>query len=333
MIRLAAALAFAAAFLAEAQAETAKPKLTVYTYDSFVSDWGPGPNVKEAFEAECNCELEWVAVDDAALLLTRLRLEGAETKADVVLGLDTSLMAEARATGLLAPHGVNTDNLALPVRWDDPVFLPFDYGHFAFVYDSERLPTPPTSLADLVVGEGPEIIVQDPRTSTPGLGLMLWMRRVYGEDAGEAWLALSRRILTVTKGWSEAYGLFLEGEAPMVLSYATSPAYHLMFEETDRYRAAIFPEGHYMQIEIAARTVSSDTPRLAQAFLEFMIGPGFQRHIPVANIMRPVIELGDELPEAFRDLPLPSTLPAFPPEEVAANRRAWTQEWLENLSR
>jgi ABC-type thiamine transport system substrate-binding protein len=31
------------------------------------------------------------------------------------------------------------------------------------------------------------------------------------------------KTVTVTKGWSEAYGMFLDGEADMVLSYTTSP--------------------------------------------------------------------------------------------------------------
>ena len=42
----------------------AKPVLTVYTYDSFAADWGPGPVVKKAFEADCNCELKMVALED-----------------------------------------------------------------------------------------------------------------------------------------------------------------------------------------------------------------------------------------------------------------------------
>lgn len=65
----------------------AKPVLTVYTYDSFSADWGPGPVVKKAFEADCNCELKFVALEDGVSLLNRLRMEGKNSKADVVLGL------------------------------------------------------------------------------------------------------------------------------------------------------------------------------------------------------------------------------------------------------
>ena len=210
------ALGAISAFAVEASA------LTVYTYSSFTADWGPGPGIEKSFEAECGCDMEFVALDDGVSLLTRLRLEGERSRADVVLGLDTNLTAEAQATGLLAPHGVDLSHLRLPVVWDDPTFVPFDYGWFAFVYNRENLPNPPASLDALVKApETIKIIVQDPRTSTPGLGLLLWMRKVYGDGAADAWQALGPRIVTVTKGWSEAYGLFLEGEAPRVLSYPT----------------------------------------------------------------------------------------------------------------
>lgn len=75
------------------------------------------------------------------------------------------------------------------------------------------------------------MIYQDPRTSTPGLGLLLWMQKVYGDDAPQAWQKLAKKTVTVTKGWSEAYGLFLKGESDLVLSYTTSPAYHILEEK------------------------------------------------------------------------------------------------------
>ncbi|RUW06322.1 thiamine ABC transporter substrate-binding protein, partial [Mesorhizobium sp. M1A.F.Ca.IN.020.06.1.1] len=188
-------------------------------YESFTADWGPGPAVRKEFEAECGCDLEFVSVADGVALLNRVKLEGAGTKADVVLGLDTNLTADAKASGLFAPHGAVAD-LNVPGGWKDDTFVPFDYGYFAVVYDTEKLKTPPKSLKELVEGAGPDkIIIQDPRTSTPGLGLLLWVKSVYGDKAPEAWAKLKPKVLTVTPGWSEAYGLFTKGEAPMVLSY------------------------------------------------------------------------------------------------------------------
>lgn len=329
----AAAVAGAAAALFPASHAAART-LTVYTYDAFTSDWGPGPAIKEAFEAECDCTLEFVALDSSIGVLSRLRLEGENNKADVVLGLDLNILAEARASGLLAPHGIEPKNLALPVAWTDDTFLPFDYGYFAFVYDTETLDTPPASLKELV--EAPDdlkIILEDPRTSTPGLGLLLWVRKVYGDDAPKAWAKLAQKTVTTTKGWSEAYGLFLEGEAPMVLSYTTSPAYHMIAEDEQRYQAAAFSEGHYMQVEVAAMTRSTDTPSLARQFLAFMLSPGFQSTLPTGQWMYPAIDLPDGLPPAYDKLVDPARPLLFPAEVVAAQRKAWVEEWLQAVSR
>ena len=100
-------------------AASAKETLTVYTYESFVADWGPGPKVKEAFEKDCDCTLNWVSVTDGVAMLNRLKLEGMGTQADVVLGLDTNLTAEAKATGLFGPHEQDASKLSLPIAWTD----------------------------------------------------------------------------------------------------------------------------------------------------------------------------------------------------------------------
>ena len=31
--------------------------LTIYAPDYFISEWGPGPKIKEAFERKCSCNL------------------------------------------------------------------------------------------------------------------------------------------------------------------------------------------------------------------------------------------------------------------------------------
>ena len=312
----------------------AQDSLTIYTYDSFTSDWGPGPVIEEAFEAECGCEINFVAVADGVALLNRLRLEGPGIGADIVLGLDTNLIVEAKQTGLFVPHGISLENVDVPGSWSDDVFVPYDYGYFAFVYDTESVQTPPSSLRELVEG-GPEpaIVIQDPRTSTPGLGLLLWVKHVYGDDAAEAWAQLSERVVTVTPGWSESYGLFTSGEVPMVLSYTTSPAYHMIAEETERYQAAAFEEGHYMQIEVAGITVRGQNNPLARQFMEFMTGPGFQDAIPETNWMYPAGAMSQPLDPAFDRLVEPAAALLFSPEEVAENRRAWVDEWLAVMSR
>ncbi|KAB0873780.1 thiamine ABC transporter substrate binding subunit [Cronobacter muytjensii] len=310
----------------------AKPVLTVYTYDSFSSEWGPGPKIKTAFEAQCGCELKYVALEDGVSLLNRLRMEGKNSKADVVLGLDNNLLQAATATGLFAKSGVPAGDVNIPGGWNNDTFVPFDYGWFAFVYDKNNLKNPPKSLKELVESDQKwRVIYEDPRTSTPGLGLLLWMQKVYGDKAPDAWQKLAAKTVTVTKGWSEAYGLFLKGEGDLVLSYTTSPAYHIIEEKKDNYAAANFSEGHYLQVEVAGRTAASKQPELAEKFLKFMVSPAFQNAIPTGNWMYPVAAV--TLPEGFNALTKPHTSLQFTSEDVAAQRAQWTSEWQRAVSR
>jgi len=310
-----------------------KKVLSVYTYESFVSEWGPGPKVKAAFEKTCDCTVNFVGVADGVALLNRLKLEGASSKADVVVGLDTNLIAEAKDTGLFEASGIDASAAKVPGGFKDDVFVPYDYGHFAVVYDSQTLKNPPKSLKELVEGDpSQKIAIQDPRTSTPGLGLLLWVKSVYGDKAPEAWAKLKDRVLTVTPGWSESYGLFTKGEVPMVLSYTTSPAYHMVAEHSERYQAASFEEGHYIQIEVAGLLKNAPEKDLGKTFLSFILTPGFQDAIPENNWMMPVTTTSQPLPDAFNKLVQPTKTFLMSPEEVAKNRKAWIDEWLTAMS-
>ncbi len=322
------------ALLIFAPLAAAKETLTIYTYESFVSEWGPGTKIKEAFEKTCDCTIEWVGLGDGVATLNRLKLEGANTKADIVLGLDTSLTAEAIETGLFGKHGIDKALAKTPEAWTDDYFMPYDYAPFAVIYDTEKMKVPPKSLDELINGDpAQKIVLQDPRSSTPGLGFLLWMKSVYGDKSAEQWKKLQPRILTFTPGWSEAYGLFTKGEAPMVLSYTTSQAYHMVAENTQRYRAAAFSEGHYLQVEVAGLIEASTERALAQKFLAFMMTPAFQDIIPTNNWMLPAGETKEALPEAFGKLVVPAKTLLFTPDEVNKSRRAWIDEWLAALSK
>ncbi|EKB11502.1 thiamine ABC transporter substrate binding subunit [Aeromonas veronii] len=304
--------------------------LTVYTYSSFTAEWGPGPKIKQAFEKECDCTLNLVPLEDGVAILNRLRLEGNHSKADLVLGLDDALISEAKQSGLFAPHPAKLDSIKVPGGWQDDTFVPYDYGYFAFVYDKDKLKQPPKSLKDLVERPDLKVIYQDPRTSTPGQGLMLWMKSVYGDKAPAAWAELAKKTVTVTKGWSEAYGMFLDGEADMVLSYTTSPAYHLIAENKPQYQAAAFEEGHYRQVEVAAKLKSAKQEKLADQFLQFMVSPAFQQEIPTGNWMYPVIDT--PLPKGFEQMITVAKPLALSSDDVAANRKGWIREWLQAVT-
>ena len=304
-------------------------KLTIYTYDSFVSEWGPGPIIEKIFEEKHNVDIEFVAVDSAATLLNKIILEGDTSKADIVLGLDMNLFDLAEQSELFTTHNINDINnlINLPLKWESNKFVPYNYGYFSFVYNEANLATPPKSMDELINSTNARIVIQDPRTSTPGLGLLTWMKALYGDKAGDEWKKLNKKIISVTKGWTDAYyNFFMAGEADMVLSYTTSPAAHIMFEERYDILATTFEEGNYITIEFAGILNNSQNKDLANKFLNFMLSEEFQSVIPSTNIMYPITNIKD-LPEAFDKLDVPNFI-QMDPKEINKNKEKWIDEWL-----
>lgn len=320
----------ALSMLSVAQAES-RP-LTVYTYDSFTAEWGAGPQVKALFEQQYpDCTLNYVSFDSSGTLFNRLRLEGQKTQADVVLGLDNYVLQEAEKTALFSPNQIDLNRLALPIEWKNSTFLPYDFGRYAFIYNKNTLSNPPKSLRELVERQDLRVIYQDPRTSSVGRGLVIWVNQVYAEQAENAWRQLAGHTVTVGKGWSESYGAFLKGEADLVLSYQTSPLYHLIYEQKDHYVAADFQEGGILQIELAAKVAQRDHV-CAEPFLDFLISPAAQKVIAQHNVMLPVI--ADKIEPHFDALRKKQwQLPVLDTSNVNAETlKTWIRIWQLGLS-
>jgi len=284
--------------------------------------------IEKTFEEKYSVDLELIAVDSAATLLNKVILEGSNTKADIILGLDMNLFNSAENSELFTAHNLNNINekLNLPIEWNSEIFVPYNYGYFAFVYNSKKLKNPPKSMDELLNITDARIVIQDPRTSTPGLGLLTWMKILYGDSAQENWSKLNKKIISVTKGWTDAYyNFFMAGEADIVLSYSTSPAAHIMFEENYDISASIFKEGNYLSVEFAGILKSSKNKKVANIFLDFMLSDEFQKVIPSTNIMYPVTNI--KLPDAFNELEIPKAL-QLNPKEINDYKDEWINEWL-----
>ncbi len=299
------------------------PTLTVYSYDSFTSDWGPGPELQKLFEKQYDCHVKFIAFEDGVTMFNRLRLEGDSPRADVIIGLDNNLLKDAESSSLFAENHLDLSTLTLPVAWEDQRFIPYDYGQYAFIYDRTKIASPPTSLKELIENEKLSVIYQDPRTSTVGRGLLAWVNTVYGKNAAKAWEQLAKHTVTVGKGWSETYGAFLKGESDLVLSYNTSPLYHQINENKNNYAAAVFSEGHIVQIELAARLKASRHPELAQKFLAFLLQPESQKIIALGNVMLPVIKTS-VAPQFDAFVPAKTLAVPQPDKETSKERlRVW----------
>ena len=305
--------------------------LTIYTYSSFDSEWGPGPKVFPAFEKQCSCKLKVIALEDAGQLLARALLEKKYPKADILLGLNDTHLSELEKLNIFASYqGLNYQKLPKNLQLDKKKrFIPFDYGHLAFMYDSQKIKNPPQSLEDLTQPRFKnKIVIESASTSAPGLSFLYWTILKYGESGFlDYWQKLSKNILTITPGWGSAYGMFTAGETPVVLSYVTSEAYHKIVESDDRFKAALFQNGHYLQIEFATILKKSKNLKLAQSFIDFMLSDFFQNTIPTSNWMYPAISY-QKLPTGYPDFFSIKSLPLLKIDDPQK-----TKEWLKNWSK
>ncbi|MCR5724276.1 MAG: thiamine ABC transporter substrate-binding protein [Treponema sp.] len=299
-------------------------KVVVYTYDSFTSDWGAGGIIESLFEAKTGYNLEYVSFDDDIQLVSRPILEREAPQADVVLGIDDSLAVHGIEAKIFAPYKPKNAEQFIDTsllinggnRWQ---LVPFDWSHFSMVYDSDASVPAPECLADLTRDVyRQKIIMLDPRTSTPGLGFVAWTVAAFGDAYLDYWRALKPNILTVASSWSSGYKLFTKGEAPLVVSYTTSPAYHVEYEKTDRYKSLLFSDGHVLQTEYAGIVRNCLNEKGAKAFMDFLISHEAQEILPLTQWMYPVNHTV-RLPKSYQNAaPVPEKTISADPAAVEA---------------
>ena len=336
-ITLSSALLFANG-VAETQSTTdsdTSKSIIVYANDSFCGDWGPGPKLVKDFEAKTGISVELVSAGTTGEMISRLEIEKNDPQADLVVGISDDMAPKAYAADLFMPYQSPTLASIDPSLQFDPEnrLLPFDYGNYGFVYDSEKLSADqlPKSLQDLTKPQYKDkVILIDPRTSSTGVGLLIWTIEEFGEDGYLTWWkAMKDNALTIAGSWSSAYGAFTEGEAPMVLSYTTSPVYHVMNEDTTRYQTLIFDEGHATTIEGIGLTKTCTDIESSEAFIEFVLNDA-QADIAIANSMYPV-NSNTALPDAYKWAPKPKKL-TIDEDLVSTKLDKWLDDWANTMT-
>lgn len=336
-----------------------RPVLTVVAYDSFASTHGMAPTIKTLFEAQCGCELKIVPSGDAGQMLNRLELDTERKKitAQVAIGVDQSLwpraqpLAESWREGT-GPADFSTEPQSLkavvPELRIASDFFPFDYGTHAWMVDTkgvrEQKLTSPEYWVDLEKDEfKKKLLIEDPRTSTPGLGLLLYTKFMYRERFQEFWKKMRSQWLTLPSGWSQAYGLFLKGQAPFVWSYTASQAYHAENpdpspENKNRYQALLLKNAFGkteapVQVEgailIRGGSTTSEQKKLARQFIEFLLSETVQKQVALKNWMHPA-RADVKLPASFSGLPVPQVKRVITPKS-RAEVDALLKEWQEAI--
>jgi len=312
-----------------------KEELVIYAYDSFIS-WGLAEATMHKFEAAHNCKITLIGVGDAGQVLNKAILEKDHPQADILVGIDNNYLAKALKHEILEPYPSKNITVVPKELILDPSFhlTPFEYGFLAFVYDTQKIQGPPKSLKELTDPKWRgKIILEDPRTSSPGVSFLLWTIAAFGEENYlDYWEKLKPSILTITEGWDTAYGMFTSGEAPIVLSYATSPAYHVETEKSTRYLAAPMAEGFYRQIEGMGIVKGAKHRALAEQFIDFMLTVDFQKEIPLTQWVFP-INPNVQLPESFKYAAKSEKFLTIAPERIEQNYDQWLKAWTELMTR
>lgn len=296
-------------------------EVVVYAYSSFVSDWGPGPELVKLFEEKTGQKLTLIDSEDVTQIVSRAVAERKNPVADIYLGIDNNFYKSALEKDIFTAYKPkNIEEIDSSLLIDESYrLIPYDWSYFSIIYDTKSDVPAPASLKDLTDPQyAKKLILMDPRTSTPGLGFLTWTIAIFGENVRDYWKKLKPSILTFAPGWSSGYGLFTKGEAPLVISYTTSPAYHLEYENTDRYKALIFEEGHVKQIEMAGIAKNAPNLKGAQQFMDFLISKEAQSALPLTQWMYPVNNTV-ELPASYSIAPKATKTLSVPEEKVAEN--------------
>jgi thiamine transport system substrate-binding protein len=298
-------------------------ELVIYTYDSIAGKGGLGPKIFPAFEQSTGCKVRVLASGDAVQTLGRVEIDSKRGHGvgDLILGVDPLLWDRVfplvNSANFLSKNSDLSSQLVPAVRevaTDYAGLVPYDFGSLALMADSAALSKAslqiPHSLRDLNQPEWKKnIILEDPRTSSPGLEFVLFTKKVLGADFSDFWKKLRSQWLAMPPGWDDAYGLFLKGQAPLVWSYMTSQAYHQMHASGTeggpaRYRAVTFSEGQPLQVEGAVLLKNAPHTQLAEKFLNYLLSDSVQSQIATTNWMWPARD-GVSVPDAFRNLPKP----------------------------
>ena len=207
---------------------------------------------------------------DTGDMLAKAILEKSKPKADILMGITPSLLGQAKKHKIFQQYHsplLNTITNQDLVFDQDFFVTPFDYGPLAILYDPAKTPKP-ERFSDLWLAPK-QLIIQDPRTSSTGLDFFLWTMALYPDNWQDTWKSLLHGVRTISPGWTESFMSFETGEANMMISYATDPAYAVHNYGSSKYLAYIPEEGGFLQIEGAGIINGTSRTELAQAFIDY----------------------------------------------------------------
>ena len=316
--------------------------LVIYTYSSFVS-FGMADVVANAFRDETGEDVRFVATADSRAMLSRLIAErdaSGEAPADVFLGVEINDQGTAQEHDVFESVSLdeipNLEFVSEEIRFDaEQKLIPYEHGFITLVYDSQALAPEdvPQTLKELIDPKyDNEIIMIDPRTSSPGLSFMLWSIHEFGEPTWLGfWEDLNENLLLIADSWDASFDLFQRGEASIIVSFSTDNAFDAIVNDSDRIQV-VTPKGQgYRTIFSAGVVKDASRPQLAREFINILLSTEVQSKIAETEYMIPANVNATARAIWFQNLVIPSDPLLLPSVEVRENLDRWLEEWVNRV--
>ena len=320
--------------------------LTVMTHDSFaVSE-----EVIAEFQAQHNATVQFLASGDAGTTVNQAILNKDAPLADVVFGIDNTLLTRALEADILEAY-------ASPLLTEIPAqfkldekqrVTPVDYGDVCLNYDkayfAEHNLALPDSLEDLTAPEYSNLlVVENPAASSPGLAFLLATVGHFGpEHYLDFWDNLRANGVKVVEDWETAYFIEFSGSSgqgpyPLVVSYASSPPAEVIFAEDPPEEAptgsVVAPDTCFRQIEFVGILRDTENRDLAEAWIDFMLSPTFQNDVPMQMFVFPVNPRAELPAEFIQHAQLAAQPATVAPDDITAYREEWIEAWTNTMLR
>lgn len=313
-------------------------QLVLVTHDSFALSEG----TLEQFTDATGIEVVLQTASDAGSLVNQAVLTKDNPVADVMFGIDNTFLSRALDEGVFKPYTAEgIESVADGLRIDGDAVTPIDFGDVCLNYDIEALAAlgvePPTSLEDLTDSRYADLlVVQDPALSSPGLAFLMATTAAFPEGSDYDWKAywsdLFSNGVSVASDWTEAYSVQFTragGDRPLVVSYASSPPFEVLFGELSEAPTGVMLDGCFRQVEYAGILEGTDYPDAAGDLIDFLLSVPVQEDIPLNMFVYPA-NTDAELPPTLVEF---SVLPDDPvqldPAIIEENRERWITEWTE----
>jgi thiamine transport system substrate-binding protein len=319
LLLAASVVALAACTSATSDNNDATPEqIVLLAYDSFTPEEG----IFDDFTATTGAQVKVVTSGDSGSLISKAILTAGNPEGDVLWGLDNTLLSRAQDADLLTSYQ--------PVDFGD-ICINADKNWFA----QKNIPLP-QSFEDLIDPRYKnQLVVQDPVSSSPGLGFLLGTIAHFGEAGWESyWRSLKQNGVRIVPDWTTAYtvefsGSSGKGKYPLVVSYGSSPPAEVLYSPTPITEppTAVIESTCFRQTEYVGALRGTQNPRLAQKLVEYLLDVKFQESMPLTLFVFPINEKA-ALPELFTKFAVVAKSPlSLEPSLIEEKRDAWIDTW------